>query len=280
MKQYTLINKKFILSKNAQISVQERACKFGDGVFETLKIHNYKIYDFRNHFLRLKKGLKAFKIDAKIDDLKKLSLSLIDKNQIQNGILRISISRGIGSMGYLPKENIQPLIIIETISPKKVDKNKKITIGISKIKLLKQQDFLKNCKTMQSINYVLAKIEARKKGFFDDIMLNQQGFIGESSSSNLFFVKNNKIYTPSLKCDILGGTVRKKILEKFPMKISQIEFKLSKLKNVDEIFLTNSNLLVLGVDEIIISKKKIALKKEISNKILKFLENDVEKNCK
>lgn len=278
MKNYTLINKKFTLSEDAKISISERACKFGDGVFETCKIYNSKIYDFQSHLKRLKKGLKALQIFFDTENLEDDLYKLIKKNKIEEGILRFSVTRGVGSMGYLPADDISPLLIAETFSKKEV-RRKKIRLGISKIKVAKKQNFLKNCKLMQSVEYILAKIEARKLGNFDDVMLSSEGYISETSSSNIFFVKGDKIYTPDQSCDALCGTIREKIIKKYPKKVNLCKSLPSRLENIDEIFITNSNLLALGVDEILISGKVKKLKKKISEDIFKFLLNDLKKEC-
>lgn len=269
MSNFALINQKFVDESQAVISIKERACRFGDGIFETCKIVDGQIYDFENHIKRIKRGLNALQIDFVLTDLKKNSYDLIKKNKLENGILRISISRGIGSMGYLPVDNIKPLLIIETIKahyPKK-----EIIIGVSKIKAPRRSRILQKCKTMQGLNYVLTKINAKKQGHFDDIMLSEDGYISECSSTNIFFVKGKKIYTPAASCDLLCGLVRQKIIDKYPQKINLVKARLATLLNADEIFLTNSNFLVLPVDKLVVGKKKIILKKNISLQILQWL---------
>ncbi len=277
MKNYTLINKNFILSENATISVKERGFKFGDGIFETCKIHNFVIYDYESHEKRLKEGLQALKIEFNIVDLKEKCLELIQKNNAKNGILRISISRGIGSMGYLPASNIEALLVVETFQERKV-KSEEIIIGISEIALTKKPSWLQNCKTSQSLNYILAKIEARKNSHFDDLMLNEEGFVGECSSSNLFFIKDEKIYTPSLDCDILNGTMRQNIMKKFDVK--ECKIKKEELFQAEEIFLTNSNLLVLSVDKIEYDGKIKKFQKIIGAEILAKITQDLNDYCK
>lgn len=276
---YTLINRKFVTKKNASISIEHRACRFGDGIFETCKIIDGIIYDYQSHQARIIKGLKKLQINATTKNLKNDSYHLIKKNQIKNGILRISISRGLGSIGYLPAKKIAPLVVIETSEDRKIS-DKKIILGISKIKAPKRLSILQNCKTMQSLNYVLAKINASKSNHFDDIMLSEDGYISECSSANIFWVKNNKIFTPSAKCDALLGTTRQKILQKFPLKINLTKAKLSSLYNADEIFLSNASFLVLAVDEIVFANKKVKLQKNISHQVLQCLKLDIKKYIK
>lgn len=276
---YAIINKELIAENEAFISIKERACRFGDGIFESCKIVKGIIYNYEAHLARIICGLKALQIKADIKDLKDLCYKLITKNQITNGNLRISISRGAGSRGYLPQENLTPLIIIEAMEAYKVEE-KKIRLGISKIKLYPQNNFLQNCKSMQSLNYVMAKINARKANNFDDIMLNHKNYVAECSSSNIFWVKNNQIFTPSKQCNLLAGTIRKRILEKLPLAIKQVKSQLKTLLNADEIFITNANLLILPIDEIIFKNKIYKFKNDTTSKIRKLLDVDVEKYLK
>lgn len=286
MKKFIFKNHQLLEEKQAQVSIDERAFLFGDGIFETCKIFNGKIYDFKNHQARIIKGLKALKFSAKIDDLEKKSQQLIKKNNVKNGILRISISRGIGSFGYLPTENSQSLIIIQTLAernlPTKISQG--ISLGISKIKKPPKNSLPISCKTMQALPYILTKIEAKEKNLFDCIMLSQENFISETSSANIFWVKKGKIYTASKACDILLGTVRKKLLKISPLKIFEIKAKINSVKKAEEIFLTNSSSLVICVDELVFfhQGKKIIkkLQKNFGNRFLKLLQNDVKKSCK
>ena len=104
---YVVINQKILPKSRALISVEQRACRFGDGVFETCLVRDGVVYNFENHLKRLIGGLLALEINDFESknlsfDLVKNSYLLIKKNHLKNGILRISVSRGIGSKGYLP----------------------------------------------------------------------------------------------------------------------------------------------------------------------------------
>jgi aminodeoxychorismate lyase len=271
---HAMINKKFIKETQALVSIGDRAFRFGDGIFETLKIMSGKIHIYRAHQDRLLKGLSALKIHTDISSLERDCYKLIKKNSIENGILRISISRGSQSVGYYSKKACEPLVIIEAMK-EKITLPKKIRLGISKIKAQKKIKQLQHCKTMQSLNYILAKNSAIENGNFDDVMLDSRGFVSEASSANIFWIKNAKIYTPSLDCDLLPGVVRKKLLEKFDVKITQTRAKIARLKEADEIFLTNSILLALPVDELVIDGEKIKYKKTLTKEVIKWIEGNL-----
>lgn len=261
MKKYIYKNQKLISETQAQISIHERGFLFGDGIFETCKIINGKIFDFSAHEKRIKSALKILKFSADIENLEKNSLNLIKKNQLKNGILKISISRGIGSIGYLPTYESAALIIIQTFEDRQLPK--KITLGISKITTPKLP-----FKSMNSLPYILAKIEASEKKYFDCVMLSDKKFIAETSSSNIFWVKNGAIFTPDESCDIVLGTVRERVLKNSLVKIKKVKVRISALKNADEIFLTNSAFLILSVDEF--DGKK--LQKNFANEFLKIIK--------
>lgn len=278
MKKYIIKNHRIIAEKQAQISINERGFLFGDGIFETCRIFNGKIYNFTAHKNRIKAGLTALKFSAEIDDLEKKSLQLIKKNQVKNGLLRISISRGIGSLGYLPTYKSEPLIIIQTLPLRKITA-KKITLGFSTIKKPPQNSQTTSCKTAQALPYILNKISATEQKLFDCVMLSQENFISETSSANIFWVKNNQIFTPSEACDIVLGTIRDKLLKISPHKIKLVKAKISDLKNADEIFLTNTSFLILAVDELVWKESGKKISKKLTNnftkKLLKLLQKDL-----
>lgn len=268
MKKYLLKNHRFILEKQAQIAINERGFLFGDGVFETCKIYNGKIYNFKSHQARLQASLQALQIFYDIKNLEENSLKLIKKNKIKNGILRISITRGIGSIGYLPTST-KPLTIIQTLKNRPIPK--KISLTISPLKKPSL-----NHKTHNALPYILNKLYAQQNQCFDAIMLAAENYISETSSANIFWVKNNKIYTSSLECDIVIGTIRSRLLAL--TKITEKKAKLSELENADEIFLTNAASLVIPVDTLIFNAKHtIKLTKKIGPEIKKLLTNDVKK---
>ncbi|MBM3580213.1 MAG: hypothetical protein FJX34_05525, partial [Alphaproteobacteria bacterium] len=256
MSKFLYKNHELIEEKKATISIHERGFLFGDGLFETCKIFNGNILDFDRHKARIIMALDYLGFSTKVSDLQKKSQQLIRKNQVKNGVLRISISRGIGSKGYLPTHDSEALIIIETLPERELPK--KIRLGISKIPTPGIP-----FKSISALPYTLAKIEANKEKNFDCVMLSPQGFIAETSCANIFWIKNGVIYTSHESCGIVLGCVRDRLLKMPELKIKKVKTKLSALKNADEIFLTNSLCLVLPVDEFLGRKLEKKLSKRI-----------------
>lgn len=269
MKKYIFKNHRLLDETQAQISIHERGFLFGDGIFETCKIFNGKIYDFAAHKKRIEAALQILKFSAELSDLENKSYKLIKKNVVKNGILRISISRGVGSVGYLPTHESKALIIIETLRERELPKE--ISLGISKI-ISPKIPF----KSMNSLPYVMNKIAAFEEEKFDLVMLSEKKFIAETSSANIFWIKNGKIFTPHESCNIVLGCVRKKLLKMSELKIKEAKATLATLKNADEIFLTNSSFLLLCADEF--AGKKLA--KTRGSEIRKLLEKDLRDSCR
>ena len=270
MEKFIFKNQELLLERHVSISINDRGFLFGDGVFETCKIFNGRIYDFKSHLARLQSSLKNLKIEADISNIEQQSLQLIAKNSMVNGMLKINISRGSGSLGYLPNDCAKPLIIIQTLEERSFPTM--ITLGLSTIKA-PLNDF---GKSTNSLPYVMNKISAQEAGLFDCVMLSEKGFICETSSANIFWVTNGEIFTPSLSCNILAGTTRKRLMELSSIKIVEIEADISALRDADEIFLTNSSFLILPVDAFQDRK----LSKNYGSSLLELMQEDLAKSCK
>lgn len=243
------INGKYFAESEAKISIKDRGLRFGDGVFETIKFVDNKLEHFEKHLNRLNDGLQAIKINFDSNNLEKIIYELIAKNGLNSGIARIMITRGEGSRGYLPTYQTPPSVIIETMPLREMDLTN-IKLCVSPYKKIPLECLPVNYKLMQGMNYALAKQEAKEQGFFDTIMLTTDGFISECTSSNIFFEKDGKIYTPSLDCACLRGVMREVIIEENKGKIIEGKFTLNELKTADKIFITNSIIGKVEVNDI------------------------------
>ena len=269
---FVIINNQIIKEDQAFISIQERGFRFGDGVFETCRVFDGIIYNSEAHFERLRSGIEAIKIKIDLKDLKNNCQKLIKKNSLKNGLIRIYISRGIGSIGYLPINDIKPLTVIETLEMP--------TLGLFPIKLFLSEitkisikSLPINYKLAQGLNSTLARMEAVEKRYFDAVLLNEAGEICETSSANIFWIKNNILYTPAKECGILLGTTRQKIIDLSSIKIAQVKTKINELLNADEVFLTNTSLGIIAVDQFM---EKKYLQKKYSGIFTNLLNQDIK----
>jgi branched-chain amino acid aminotransferase len=241
--EYIYLNNQFVTSENAFVSVRDRGFLFGDGVFETIAVHNSVPFAWEQHLLRLELALKYTKISANIDNLQAMCKKLLHKNNIENGMLRIAVSRGVGSQGFLPM-GAEATIVIETKEQGNFPEN--ATLYKSSYRKISSDMIPVEVKTAQGLNSTLARIEAKENNCFEALLLNINNEIAECSSSNIFWVKDDIIYTPSIKCGVLRGVIRETLLDISPYKIKQSNYKIEHIIQADEVFITNSSWKILN----------------------------------
>ena len=260
---HVLINDHIISEEKAYIHIKDRGFLLGDGVFETLKVQNGHIEFFEAHYERLKDSAITLFIpfDYNTSTLKTMCLALIKENKLDHSIasMRITLTRGIGLRGINFPENPMPTLLI-TVAPYHQPQNDQHPRAfITSIKR-NQYSLITKLKTLNYLEPVLARNAAQLKGFDEGIMLNTSGFIAECSTANIFFVKGDKVITPSVESGILPGIIRNHIIElcnKNNINIIEKSVSIDDAINADEIFQTNS---LIGIQPISqINEKKFSV---------------------
>ncbi|MEL6133922.1 MAG: aminotransferase class IV, partial [Bacteroidota bacterium] len=192
-----------------------RTFKYGDGLFESVRIYKGLPLFWKEHQARLRRGMDLLGMeyieDSFFQNIHRNIFQAIDDQKITNGRLRLhAFRRGAGT--YLPVTNAVDVVM--EIAALKTDffSEPQITrlTDYREISLVKNK--LSGLKTANALTYVLAAQHAQKKGW-DDAVLFCGDQISETSSANIFFFSQKKLYTPSLKSGCLDGVMRKKILE-------------------------------------------------------------------
>lgn len=243
---YVILNNQLIDAAKAVISVDDRGFRFGDGVFETIGVHGGVPYQFDWHAERLRKGLNAIKINANLHTLNEQCRKLLKENKVERGILRIQVTRGSGSRGYLPVSTTPPTILIET-KPQPVIDGSHIALWISAIQKLSPQMLPVQYKLCQGLSSTLARMEADENHCADALLLNAKGEICETSSGNIFWVNNDILYTPALTCGVLEGAMRATVMRLSPYKVQETKATLEELRAASEVFITNAVWGILSV---------------------------------
>lgn len=227
---------------------------FGRGVFETILVKDKPIF-LEEHISRLNEGIKILNIgeNVKLEDI----LKIITKHNIKHCGLKIVVT----------EKNI---VLEKRDIPYKLEDYLK---GFS----LKLSNINRNSKSklsyIKSINYlenILEREEALDSGYNEVLFLNEKGYLSEGSMSNVFIVKDKKVYTPSIKCGLLPGIVRNFLIKEY--KIIEKELTIEDAMMADEIFITNSLLGIMGISKFenrILTENKITimLRKEYEAKI-------------
>ena len=246
--QYILHNDEFFTSTHPVLTASNRSFRYGDGLFETIRMNNGKLQFPEYHVDRLKAGMKALKIEGSVllDEyfLKQKTAELCKKNKLKDNVkFRLSIYRG-GEGLYTPEINKYGYVLEATpLDSNQYEINKKGLIVDVYNELTKPVNVLSNCKTSNSLLYVMAGLYKKQHKLDETIILNQHGFICETISSNIFVVYDKQIYTPALSEGCIAGVMRKVVMQLAKANnIPIIEAQLNPevLRQAEEVFITNA----------------------------------------
>ncbi|NOY88773.1 MAG: hypothetical protein GXO93_05200, partial [FCB group bacterium] len=261
------INGKFLDAKDAKISPLDRGFLYGEGAFETLRLYNGNIIFLKKHYQRLLNTLAFLNIEFKLTfkKLESIIYKLQRQNKLSHAYLRISVS----------KSTIFILIKKLPYNPEKI-----FEYGVSlRFSALRRNpySFVPFHKTMNYIENINEKEKAVKRGFFDSLFVDISGnYITECATSNIFVVKNEILYTPSVELPLLPGVTRESIIElarNLKIKVKEQKIKKNILSKADEIFITNSIAGILPVKKI----ENSFTTKSIPGKLTKLLYQEYKK---
>lgn len=233
------IKGEWVKESEARISIDERGFRFGDGVFETIRVRDSIARHLALHLQRLAEGLQAIRIAEPAENLTEISTEILRRNAVTEGVLRISVSRGIGSRGYLPTVSAPPTVVMETL-PLPVIQTQPLTLWLSSLPKI-NAGLPVQYKLMQGLNSTLARMEAADHGCDEALMLNSSGNICEASSASIFWRDaQGIIHTPALECGVLAGISRQILLERWQDKVQQRHYPLDALRHAHSVMITNA----------------------------------------
>jgi branched-chain amino acid aminotransferase len=248
MKEHFFIyNNKVYPANFAVITSGNRSLRYGDGLFETMKMVKGQIINKEFHFERLFNGLSLLQFEIpKIFNapfLEKKINRIAVKNKHTN-VTRIRLMLFRGNGGIFDPENLLPNYIIETSSLPLENQLNETGLVIDVFPDAKKScDLFSNLKSNNYLPYVMAGLFAKKNKLNDCIVLNSFERICDSAIANIFIIDDNNIYTPPLTEGCVAGTMRRWMLERFDLKkypVSEKKLSVNDVLNADEFFLTNS----------------------------------------
>ena len=224
---------KILHGKNNNINLDD-GFNFGMGAFETIKItpKGYGVL-VKEHMDRLNNSLKVLGIDKSIDY--KAIENIIRDNNIKSCGFKIVVT------------DKNEIISLRDITYKEDDYNNGFNLKVSNYKR-NSNGLLVYHKTLNYGENILEKKRALKEGFNEVIFLNEKDKLSEGAVSNLFFIKNNKIYTPKVSCGLLNGVVRQWVIKNFS--VIEGEYTLEDLLESQGAFLSNSLMGIMPISRI------------------------------
>lgn len=266
-------NGKLLPETENYLNHQNRGLRYGDGLFETVRVVNNSIFFWEDHYLRLMSSMRILRMEIPMnftmEFLEEEILKTIKSNGLENSSIRVrmTVFRNNGGL-YLPKTNE----VSYCMEAKPIDAPFYILDeGNYEVELFKDfyvnADMLSTLKTNNKIINVVGSIFANENDYDNCILLNQKKQVVEVLNGNIFLVNDKTITTPPIKDGCLNGIARKKLievitkLEGYSLQVTSISpFDLQK---ADELFMTNS---IVGIRPITKYRKKV-----FDNKVAKDL---------
>jgi branched-chain amino acid aminotransferase len=252
------LNGRIVDSKEAVVSVFDHGFLYGDGIYETMRVYDGVVFMLDQHIRRLFRSasLIGLSIPFDIDQLKIAIYETLIANALRKAYVRLTVSRGRGPIGLDPDLCVEPTVVIVAQELKEYPlafyKNG-IDLIIPETRRNAKEAIDPRIKSLNFLNNILAKIEAKKKGAYEAIMLNVNGHLAEGTISNLFFYEDNILCTPSTECGILDGITRGVVIElalREGLKVREGKFTTKEIYSAEEVFLTNTTMEVMPVSKI------------------------------
>ncbi len=261
------LNGQFVPEADAKVSVFDRSFLYGDGLFETVRISNGKPFRLMPHLQRLEQGAAflGIKLPYPAVALRAYVAELVALNTIQEALLRITLSRGIGVRGYSPKGADNSVLVMslhpfgtpisgspamdcagsEAFAPSWRAHTASIRLPAG--------DALAQFKTCNKLMQVVARAEAEAAGADEALLLSTDGSVVEATSGNIFWVQAGRVCTPPLAAGILRGITRGVVLEicqQLQVPVQEAHIRLEELLTADAVFLSLSSFGVVELADI------------------------------
>ena len=240
---------------DSKVHINDRGYHFGDAVYEVILFNEGVFYDFDAHINRLFNSLKSIEIEFSFTKktIELIVKNLIRLNRVTFGSVYIQVSRGVAERNHT-YDNLKVKPILTIITSKKHNTTNAIIKGVKAITIRDNRWSRPDIKTTQLLPNVLAKTIANKQGAYESIFIDDEGYVTEGSSSNIWIINNkNEIITRNIDGKILSGITRKTVAEFATLndlKVLEKKFSKEDMFKAKEVFLTSASSFVTPINEI------------------------------
>jgi D-alanine transaminase len=240
---------------DSKVHINDRGYHFGDAVYEVILFNEGVFYDFDAHINRLFNSLKSIEIEFSFTKktIELIVKNLIRLNRVTFGSVYIQVSRGVAERNHT-YDNLKVKPILTIITSKKHNTTNSIIKGVKAITIRDNRWSRPDIKTTQLLPNVLAKTIANKQGAYESIFIDEEGYVTEGSSSNIWIINNkNEIITRNIDGKILSGITRKTVAEFAKLnnlKVLEKKFSKEDMFKAKEVFLTSASSFVTPINEI------------------------------
>jgi branched-chain amino acid aminotransferase len=238
----------FVDEENAKISVFDHGLLYGDGVFEGIRVYNRNVFMLEAHLKRLYNGARVLRLDIPMTpaELGAKICETVERNGLEDGYVRLVVTRGKGDLGLSPTKCANPNIIIIAstikIYPDEVYQHglKLVTVSTRR----SNPDALSpQIKSLNYLNHIFAHLEVLHAGADEGLVLNDSGYITECVVDNFFIVLDGAVITPPTNTGALNGITRQVVFQicgEFNIPIREEQLSLVECYTSDECFLTGT----------------------------------------
>lgn len=254
MSRIAYVNGRYVPFREACVHIEDRGYQLGDGVYEVCEIRDGSLVDERRHMARLERSLAALRIGMPVSPaaLRFVFAEMLRRNRILNGLIYLQVTRGVARRDHgFPERPVKPSIVVtvRALDPKKAIEA--AAKGISVITVPDNRWGRVDIKTIGLLPNVLARQAAKERGAKDAWFVDEDGFVTEGASSNVWIVTGDgKLVTRPGSNRILTGvtmTVAKEVARSLQLSVEERAFTVAEAQGASEAFLTSATQTVMPV---------------------------------
>ena len=286
---YIFLNKTIVPESDAVVSVYDRGFLYGDGIYETMRAYNGVVFMLEKHLERLGRSASLTRLDIpETGFITDAVCRTMEANKLSDAYIRVTVSRGKGPIGLDPDLCKEPTFVVITEDFREYPGHlysDGVKLVIAKTRRNLVSAINPRIKSLNFLNNIFAKMEAKEGGAYEAVMLNAEGLIAEGTVSNIFFVKDNVLCTPALDVGVLDGITREMVIslaKKNAIRVSEGKLYPADLFNASEVFFTNTTSEIMPVSQVELLAYKVGeitkslhmlYKEEVSAYLKNYREN-------
>ena len=238
-------------ASEATVSVRDRGFMYGDAAFETLRAYGGRVFEWDAHARRLAETCDVLGLDHGLstEDLHGRVAETLAANDLAEAYVRLSITRGVQPGKLTPTPEVDPTVVVLVKELPRGGRGSDpvwdgpATLQTVKTRRVPDRAIPSNAKTHNYLNGILARLELRVTGADEALVLDTDGYVAEGATSNVFFVDDEALCTPSLDGPVLPGVTRDVVLElarEEGIPVREGRFAPDDVRGASEVFLTNT----------------------------------------
>ncbi len=251
------LDDRLVDESEAKVSVYDHGFLYGDGVYETMRVYDTVVFRLEEHLGRLERSASLIRL--RMSDRTFIAGAVhetLRANRLAEAYVRVTLSRGKGPIGLDPALCSKPTLVIIAEPfhpyPGKLYQDG-VDLVISPVIRNHIRAINPMIKSLNFLNNILAKSDAKDRGAYEAIMLNAEGYLTEGTVCNIFFVRDGAVCTPSVDAGILDGITRNIVIglaREAGLSVYEGLYTPHDIRRADEVFFTNTTAEVMPVSRV------------------------------